>query len=99
MKLAQCRRSWLPAVVRGPAVYGARPSRPVRRLCRSCGVRGHADEDAGSGFKFRSRFDDMPRGARGTGVNGQGIVGSKMKIALYAEPEGSPVFGQFEQTD
>ena len=27
-------------------------------------------EDAGSGFEFGSRFDDMPRGARGFGVNG-----------------------------
>ena len=27
-------------------------------------------EDAGSGLEFRSRFDDMPGGARGLGVNG-----------------------------
>ena len=27
-------------------------------------------EDAGSGFEFGSGFDDMPRGARGFGVNG-----------------------------
>ena len=44
--------------------------RPVRRLCRTCGVRGLAGEDAGSGFEFGSRFDDMPGGARGLGVNG-----------------------------
>ena len=56
-------------------------------------------EDAGSGFEFGSRFDDMPCGARGFGVNGQGIVGGKVNIALYAEPEGSPVFDQFKQTD
>ena len=41
----------------------------------------------------------MPGGARGLGVNGQGIIGGKVNIALYAEPEGPPVFGQFEQTD
>ena len=45
-------------------------SRPVRRLCRSCGDGGLTGEGAGSGFEFGSRFDDMPRGARGFGVNG-----------------------------
>ena len=74
-KRSRRRRSGLPAVVRGPAVYGSRPPRPVCRFCRSCGVRGLAGEDAGGGFEFRSRFDDMLRGARGLGVDGQGIVG------------------------
>ena len=44
--------------------------RPVRRLCRSCWVCRLAGENAGSGFEFGSRFDDMPRGARGFCVNG-----------------------------
>ena len=43
--------------------------RPVRRLCRSCGDGGLTGEDAGSGFEFGSRFDDMSGGARGFGVN------------------------------
>ena len=98
-KRSRRRRSGLAAVERRPAAYGSRPSRPVRRLCRSCGDGGLAGEDAGSGFKFGSRFDDMPRGARGLGVNGQGKGGGKVNIALYAEPERSPVFDQFKQTD
>ena len=53
-------------------------------------------EDAGSGFEFRSRFDDTSGGARGLGINGQGIAGGKMNIALDAEPEGSPVLDQFK---
>ena len=87
-KRSRRRRSGLPAVVRGPAVYGSRPPRPVCRFCRSCGVRGLAGEDAGGGFEFRSRFDDMLRGARGLGVNGQGIAGGKVNVTLDTEPEG-----------
>ena len=37
---------------------------------------------AGSGFEFRSRFDDMLRGASGLGVNGQGIVGGIHRSVL-----------------
>ena len=74
-------------------------SKPSRAAAGSCFATVMAGKDASSGFEFRSRFDDMPGGARGFGVNGQGKGGGKVNIALYAEPEGSPVFGQFEQTD
>ena len=81
------RRSGLAAVARRPGAYGSRTSRLVRRF---------AGADAGSGFEFGSRFDDMPGGVRRRGVNGQGKGGGKVNIALDAEPEGSPVFGQFK---
>ena len=65
--LGRCRLGVEPARHRTLA-----PGLAYRRLCRSCGDGGLAGEDTGSGFKFGSRFDDMPRGARGLGVNGQG---------------------------
>ena len=81
-KRSRRRRSGLPAVERRTAAYGSHRSWPVRRLCRSCGVRRRDGEDAGSGFEFRSRFDDMLRGARGLGVNGQGIAGGIHRSVL-----------------
>ncbi len=81
-KRLRCRRSGLAAVVRRPAAYGSRPSRPVCRFCRSCGDGGLAGEDAGSGFEFRPLFDDMLRGASSLGVNGQGIVGGIHRSVL-----------------
>ena len=77
-KRSRCRRSGLPVVERRRAAYGSHRSWPVRRLCRTCGVRGLA----GSGFEFRSRFHDMLRGASGLGVNGQGIVGGIHRSVL-----------------
>ena len=91
----------MPLTGRFPSAAARRRRRLSKppNLPQGWGVRRHTGEDAGSGFEFRSRFDDMPGGARGIGVNGQGIVGGKVNIALDTEPEGSPVFGQFEQTD
>ena len=76
--------------LRFPSVAAGSPALPKLRRPRACRL------GCGQRLRVRVPFDDMSRGARGFCVNGQGKGGGKVNITLYAEPEGSPVFGQFK---